>query len=203
MPILVGILGATWFAIGMALALIMGRRGHDAYAWLVLGMFLWPIALFLAVYTDRSPHRHEPRILAQPPQGTGPVDVLVGIDGSPESRAAVDTAIHLLGSRLGRLTLARAVPLYCGFELERTADQSLQVEAERLRPREVGLEVVEGHPASALTELAAAAGYELVVIGTRGAGLSRELLGSTAVALARHSKLPVLLVGSPDKGELE
>jgi nucleotide-binding universal stress UspA family protein len=152
------------------------------------------------VYTDRSPHRHDPHVLARPPTGSGPVDVLVGFDGSPESRAAGEAAVELLASRVGRLTLARAVPFYCGVDIETDAVDSLRAEAERLRPREVGLEVVEGKPHAALSELAAADGYELLVIGTRGAGLSTELLGSTAFGLARNTKVPVLLVGGHDNG---
>lgn len=197
-PVYFGIIAVTWFAIGLGLSVLMGRRGHDPFAWLLIGMSLGPIALALAVYTDRSPHRHQARVLAQPPKGTGPVDVLVGFDGSPESRAAADAAVELLGSRLGRLTLARVVPMYCGVDIERLADQSLRDEAVRLRPRQVGLEVLEGHPHTALTELAAAAGYELLAVGTRGAGLSTQLLGSTAAEAARHSKRPVLLMGGPD-----
>ena len=196
MPVLFGIIAATWLAIGAALSVLMGRRGHDPYSWFILGMFLGPIALPLAVYTDRGPRR-EPHEVAQPPKGPGPVDVLVGFDGSPEARAAVDAAAELLGSRVGRLTLARVVPAYCGPETEHVAVESLREEARRLLPLTAGLEVVEGRPATALTELAVAGGYELLTIGTRGAGLSTALLGSTATELARHSKLPVLLVGSP------
>ena len=55
MQVLLAISAATWLAIGVVLSVMMGRRGHDAYAWLILGMFLGPIALVLAVYTDRSP----------------------------------------------------------------------------------------------------------------------------------------------------
>jgi nucleotide-binding universal stress UspA family protein len=55
-------------------------------------------------------------------------------------------------------------------------------------------------PDAALRELAASAGYEVIAVGTRGAGLSSGLLGSTAVERARHSKLPVLLVGGSEQG---
>lgn len=198
MPVLFGIIGATWIAIGLGLSVLMGRRGRDPYTWFILGIFLGPIALGLAAYVDRRPYHQGPRVLAQPPKGTGAVDVLVGFDGSPESRAAVDAASDLLGDRMGRLTLALVVPMSCGVDMARLADEALRAEAERLRPRDVGLEVIEGRPSSALTDLAAAAGYELLVVGTRGAGLSTALLGSTAVALARHSKLPVLLVGGQE-----
>lgn len=197
MPVLFGIIAATWVAIGAALSVLMGRRGHDPYSWFLLGMFFGPIALPLAVYSDRGP-RPEPHVLVQPRTASGPVDVLVGFDGSPEARAAVDAAAELLGSRVGRVTLARVVPMYCGPETTHLANESLRDEARRLLPVDVGLETVEGHPATALTEMAAAGGYELLAVGTRGAGLSTALLGSTAVELAHYSKLPVLIVGNAD-----
>jgi nucleotide-binding universal stress UspA family protein len=200
MPVLFAVMAATWATIGAVLSILMGRRGHDAYAWLLLGMFLGPIALILAAYVEGSPHRQEPDILALPARGSGPVDVLVGFDGSAESRAAADCAVDLLGERIGRLTIARVVPFYGGSESQQLAQDTLAEEGARLRPREVGLEIVEGNPPAALSDLAAAAGYEVIAIGTRGAGLSSELLGSTAVALARHSKLPVLLVGGTKMG---
>ena len=200
MEVFLAIIAATWITIGAGLSILMGRRGHDAYAWLVLGMFLGPIALVLAVYTDRNPLPHDPRVLAQPARGSGPVDVLVGSDGSAESRAAADAIVHLLGPRIGRFTVARVVPYFCGTDVQAVATEELRAEGARLEPREVGLELIEGAPHAALTDLAAAAGYDLLVVGTRGAGLTDELLGSTAVELARHSKLPVLLVGAPPTG---
>jgi nucleotide-binding universal stress UspA family protein len=200
MPVLVGIIAATWVAIGAALSVLMGRRGHEPYSWFLLGMFLGPIALPLAVYSDRGPRR-ELHVLAPPRTGTGPVDVLVGFDGSPEARAAVDAAASLLGSRVGRLTLVRVVPIYCSPETTHLANQSLRDEARRLLPMEVGLETIEGRPAAALTEAAVAGGYEVLAVGTRGAGLSTAVLGSTATELARRSKLPVLLVGGPEPEE--
>jgi nucleotide-binding universal stress UspA family protein len=164
-------------------------------------MFFGPIALVLAVYADRSPNRSEPEVLARPAQGTGPIDVLVGFDGSAESRAASESVLELFGERLGRLTVARAVPFGSPPEIQRLAREGLEEEGARLRPRAVGLDIVEGNAHTALSDLAASAGYEVIAIGTRGAGLSKELLGSTAVRLARHSKLPVLLVGGTETGE--
>jgi nucleotide-binding universal stress UspA family protein len=52
-----------------------------------------------------------------------------------------------------------------------------------------------GRPAEALQRLAVESGHDLLVVGTRGAGLSKLLLGSTATALAAHAKVPVLLAG--------
>jgi hypothetical protein len=76
--------------IGITLAILMGRRGHSAFEWFLIGVILGPIALLLAWGRVRSePASLNPEIVdAVPGTGTGPVDVLVGIDGSAESETS-------------------------------------------------------------------------------------------------------------------
>ena len=50
-------------------------------------------------------------------------------------------------------------------------------------------------PIRALLAKATEEGFDLIVVGTRGRGLSRAVLGSVATELSSHSKLPVLLAG--------
>ena len=59
-----------------------------------------------------------------------------------------------------------------------------------------GAVVLAGAPAEALADHAADDGYELVVTGCRGRGLSTRLLGSCASTLAASTRVPVLLVPS-------
>lgn len=55
--------------------------------------------------------------------------------------------------------------------------------------------VLIGDPASAITEFAASHACDQIVIGTRGhSGLTGTLLGSVAMKLVHHAKVPVLLV---------
>ncbi|HET7488405.1 MAG TPA: universal stress protein [Acidimicrobiales bacterium] len=188
----------VWLAIGVVLSLVMGRRGHNAFAWLVLGALLGPLALFLAVDATRNDERVQPVVLldAVPPTaGTGPVDVLVGYDGSPEAEAAVDAVAELFGDRLGRLTAATVVPFGDVTESRRRAEESLRRLALRPDGRVPGVELVQGHPSSALLRLAADGGYDVIAVGTRGAGFSKALVGSAASELARDATVPVLLIG--------
>ena len=46
-----------------------------------------------------------------------------------------------------------------------------------------------------LTRLASEGGYDLLVVGSRGPGPSKVLVGSTATSLAAHAKVPVLVAG--------
>ena len=191
-------IAGAWVVIGLVLSIVMGRRGHDSAGWLVLGALLGPLAVVMAVDAERNEERLRPARLAggpRAPAGSGPVDLLVGYDGSPESAAAVDAAVGLLGPRIGRLTVATVVPYDDVREEERRADQELRRLASRMVGRGVEMEVLHGRPSTALRDFARDGGYELLVIGTRGAGISKAILGSAASELARDSDVPVLLVG--------
>jgi hypothetical protein len=102
--VFLSLLMATFGCIGLVLAIVMGRLGHSPFAWGVLGLLLGPIALLLALVAARD-ERSSSWLVAGGIPGSGPVDVLVGIDGSPESAAATAAALDLLGGRVGRLTL--------------------------------------------------------------------------------------------------
>lgn len=188
---------AAWFAIGVVLSLTLGRRGHDGFGWFVLGTLLGPAAILFALEA-RHEERMRPRVLSNPGgPDRGHVDVLVGFDGSPESRACAEMTVELVGSRLGRLTLATVVPFDGGTAAERSAIAAVEAEAKRLARLAPGVEVLHGHPATALAARARADGYEVLAIGTRGTGRA-HLFGSAASELARNSPVPVLLVSAPD-----
>lgn len=189
------VMAAIWLSVGLTVALVMGRRGHDAFTWLILGTLFGPLGAVFA-FEARKGERVPPELLAQPTSsGSGPVDVLAGVDGSPESRVALRAATELLGPRLGRLTLATVIPLDSGTDSERTAREALEHEGE-VTGAGVQLEVLHGRAATELLQRAAEDGYDLLVIGTRGAGVSKALLGSTAIDVARSAKVPVFLMGS-------
>lgn len=191
-----------WIAIGLLLSIVMGRRGHDSFGWLVTGVVLGPLAVILAIDARRRTEKLQPaRLRGGPPPipATGPVDVLVGFDGSAQSRAAVDAVPALLGERLGRLTVATVVPYGELREQERAATKALRSLGQRGLAVECELELLHGHPATALSQYAAEGGYELIAVGTRGAGITKALLGSAASQLAEKSKVPVLLV-TADRG---
>jgi nucleotide-binding universal stress UspA family protein len=177
----------------------MGRRGHNGFGWFVTGTVLGPLGILLAVAARRNseglrPVPVEGRVPAT--AGTGPVDILVGSDGSPESAAALDAAVELFGERVGRLTVATVVPYGDIKEPERRAGEGLRRLTGSGSGRTPDLEVLHGHPSAALRQCAIEGGYTVIAIGTRGKGLTKALLGSAASELARDSKIPVLLVGS-------
>ncbi|MFH8342336.1 universal stress protein [Streptomyces sp. AM6-12] len=127
--------------------------------------------------------------------------VTAGLDGSPESRAAVEWA--------AREAALRALPLRILHvrepEPEAGADRAAAGEWARrvrqsaagLRRRHPAVEVVTdqitGEPAQTLTE--AADGAELLALGSRGLGrLGGFLVGSAGLFVIAHTTRPVVLV---------
>ena len=196
---------AAWLAMGLVLSVVMGRRGHNSFGWFVLGALLGPLGVVLAVEAGRHGEQLRTTLLAggiPATVGTGPVDVLVGYDGSPESAVAMHAVVDLLGDRLGRLTVATVAPYDDVREQDRLATGGLRRLADRTPGRVLELEVLHGHPSAALSECAIEGGYELIAVGARGEGITKAILGSATSDLARHSKIPVLIVGGHDKVDL-
>jgi nucleotide-binding universal stress UspA family protein len=210
--VFLSLLMVTFACIGFVLAIVMGRLGHSPFAWGLLGLLLGPIALLLALVEVRSERPWWTRLVASGDPGSGPVDVLVGIDGSPESAAATTAALELLSDRVGRLTLVAVTEVDDSVagreerdrlreELERQAEavRAWQREQRRtvkaVRPVIPELQLMSGPPARTLDTIAAEDGYGLLVVGARGAGMSSVLLGSVATRLAARASVPVLVIG--------
>jgi nucleotide-binding universal stress UspA family protein len=199
--LLIVVLG--WLAIGVVLAVVMGRRGHSAFSWGALGVVLGPLALPLAL-RDANEERHgRTDVLAAGGGGSG-IQVLIGVDGSPESSAAVDAATELLGGRIGRCVLASVVDLDTAESTAPSPARArtracLEREATRVRERlgcEPALVLLAGVPAAALREYAAEHGVDVLVVGSRGQGASKYVFGSVASSLSRTAPAPVMVVSA-------
>jgi nucleotide-binding universal stress UspA family protein len=189
---------AVWLTVGVTLAVLMGRRGHSPFEWFLIGAILGPIALPLAWSRISSEPAAPNREIvdAVPGPGTGPVDVLVGVDGSPESEKALRTAVEILGPRIGRLTLAGVTEFdYGNPQVEadtKRALETLQGMAASASVAHVGITILAGKPSEALRDYALRDGYQLLLVGRRGRGASKAILGSTAAQLA-SAPIPVLI----------
>jgi nucleotide-binding universal stress UspA family protein len=137
--------------------------------------------------------------------------VLVGVDRSPVSLAALEVAADLAGLLGGSLTVVEAFPFDPPFPLGSSAggagaeeEQALArtaaaVEelAAAIRDRGIAVQVVvhSGEPAATLVRVADDVGADLVVVGSRGGGDPADpLLGSVARAVAAHARRPTLVV---------
>lgn len=146
--------------------------------------------------------------VSAPVPATGP-KIVVGVDGSPASRDALHWAAdycRLSGGRLHAVTawqwpvsMVVAMPIPDGFNpMEEARDALNAIIREDLGAEPgvpVSTEVECGSPATVL--LHAAAGADMLVVGSRGhGGFTDLLLGSTSEHVVRHAPCPVLVVRS-------
>ena len=134
--------------------------------------------------------------------------VVVGIDGSDVSNAALDWAIgsarahhegivlvHAWSVPIPPSPVSGAVPPTDATPFEDAAHRLAEAAAQRVRHAgiDVTTRVVAGPPAHTL--LAEADNAALVVLGSRGlGGFSEMLLGSTSVQVATHAPCPVVVI---------
>ncbi|MEV5955353.1 universal stress protein [Streptomyces sp. NPDC051987] len=140
--------------------------------------------------------------------------ITVGVDGSPESRAAADWAAREARLRALPLKLLHVFPpapgnraTWSGTETEHDpARRDPAAAAAELRAGHPEVEViidrVTGDPAVALAEAADAA--ELLVLGSRGlGGLSGFLVGSVSLNVVARATRPVVLVRAGEQADAE
>ena len=140
--------------------------------------------------------------------------ILIGMDESPHSRAAVDFVKRMKWAEGTRVLVLSAVRPLVSAYLEAyvpAPDVAVQVEDEQMRfyqevcsraerdLRSAGLatevRAIRGDPREALIEEAAREGVDLIVLGSHGrSGLGKLLLGSVASHVVTHAPCSVLVV---------
>jgi nucleotide-binding universal stress UspA family protein len=138
--------------------------------------------------------------------------IVVGVDGSESSKDALRwarTQADLTGSELVAVTAwsypVAAYPTLAGYvpmggdalDLEKESRTALEtLVKETLGDSPVTLEVIEGHPANALLDVARDA--TLVVVGSRGhGGFGGSVIGSISQYVVTHARCPVVIVRHP------
>ncbi|MFE6595069.1 universal stress protein [Streptomyces sp. NPDC057781] len=189
-----------------AALLVVGNRGRGRFA----GVLVGSVAVHLAG------HAHCPVMVVRGrPDPAGPV--LAGVDGSPESRAALafacteaalrDTglvAVHVWGTRGDR------TEVMLGLQAEEDHAARLRAEAEQmftealasLSVSQTGVKVsrrlVRGPVRQSL--ITESEGAQLLVLGARGhGGFAGLLLGSVSQAVLHHAHCPVGVVPGTDE----
>ncbi|SDH55512.1 Nucleotide-binding universal stress protein, UspA family [Lentzea fradiae] len=181
---------------------VIGSRGRGT----VTGLLLGSTAVALAA------HGHSPVVVVR---GTETPDgpVVVGVDGSPTSEAALAFAFETASGRGAALTAVMTTQDFTVdsvYNASRIAIDWAQVEedgrrllAQRLAgwqekypDVEVHRVVMRDRPARALLRFGAEA--QLLVVGSHGhGGFAGMLLGSTSQALVHHAPCPLAIVRTP------
>lgn len=133
--------------------------------------------------------------------------IVVGVDGSPDSRRAVEWAVQLAHEVGARLIAVHAVGLLehepgdPGADHLRPDLDEWTKALELLPDDRIERRLVAGDPVGVVVEVVADAAADLVVVGTRGAGAHGAAgLGSTSLRLAERCACPLVVV-PPLEGE--
>jgi nucleotide-binding universal stress UspA family protein len=182
--------------------MVVGSRGLGGFRELLVGS----IAVALAA------HAHCPVVIARtstvdsPPPASGPV--VVGVDGSPLSEAAVAFAFEAAAARSVPLVAVHAwlditmagawlpLPSIVDWQAVETDEERLLAERlagwqDKYPTVEVRRVLVKDRPAQALLHNAEHA--QLVVVGSRGRGALLGL-GSVSQAMIHHAPCPVAVI---------
>ena len=140
-------------------------------------------------------------------------DILVAVDDSAQSTAALDLAIALAKTVGASLILVHAIDpgTIAATAGDVGAAAAVEVELDELqdagkelldeaaaRARKAGLQVTpimrDGVAAPTILDTAKRSNCDLIVLGTHGRqGVARLFLGSTAEAVLREAQIPVLI----------
>jgi nucleotide-binding universal stress UspA family protein len=143
--------------------------------------------------------------------------IIVGVDGSTQSRRALVWAISHAAIRQMPLTVLIvqeavtsfwAGPVIYPADAELTeharkiaqdeTDNALRKLAPKARPPEVTVLAVVGAPAEEI--LGAARDADMIVVGSRGAdGFKKLLMGSVSYAVLHHAHCPVVVIPAEDR----
>jgi nucleotide-binding universal stress UspA family protein len=132
--------------------------------------------------------------------------IVVGYDGSPSSRAALRLAVHRAGA--GKLFVVHAYDApadYWGrdeydalLNAALTRGEQLLADIASAEPHltdvDHELELIAGRPADVIATVAKTRDADEIIIGTRGFGPLRGLLGSVAHALLHQAACPVTVI---------
>lgn len=190
--------------VSMIVVVYLAKRwGRDPFGWALLAATMGPIAVVGLVGTRQSDVR-SPTPFETVPAGPGAAPLLAACDGAAASAriARYVAAMHRPGADVVLLTVlpheARPGAEWAGAPDEHrrrvdaaTAEPARILNEAGMRPR---VAVGYGSPAEEILRCAAEERAEAIVVGRRGAGLTKALLGSVSDRVVREAKVPVVVV---------
>jgi len=198
----------AWAAIVVISMLAVGylaaRWGRDPFGWLLMAAAAGPFAIIGLVGTRQRDVQHPEALERGERAHAGGKVVIVGCDGSEQSTRAAryaareyaDADEFLLMVVLPREGRPSAGDDVARGEHDRRVEASTRDALSEIRGSGLNARVVVGYGVAG-EEIARAAQSEqatAVVMGKRGAGLSRALIGSTSEHVLKHAPAPVVVV---------
>lgn len=202
---------AGWLVLVLATSIVVVylalRWGRDPFGWILLSAAMGPIALVALVATRQRDVAHPSSFAvhgeAAAHDARG-VTIVAACDGSAATeRIARHLAAAAPGERIALLTVLpkEAEPQRDDNPATR-ADRESLVEratgraADVLRSAGIDARVVVGYgvPGEEIVRYAEESNARLVVVGRRGSGMARAVLGSVAHYVVRHAGRDVLVL---------
>jgi nucleotide-binding universal stress UspA family protein len=185
-----------------AAEIVVGSRGMGRFA-----AALGSVSHALLAHADR-PVVVVPRAAADHPHDAHPeghCTVVVGYDGSPPARAALAYAARrsAAGGRVVAVHAFQPAPDWLGSPYYQRALDAYQAQGRELlrslgEQSDLGVELttslLEGPPARAIVAAADARDADEIVIGSRGFGAVRGVLGSVSHAVLHEADRPVVVI---------
>jgi nucleotide-binding universal stress UspA family protein len=179
-----------------AALVVLGSRGLGGFTGLLVGSVSTQVATHAhaPVMVVRDAPRDDPH--APPAPGVGPV--VVGVDGSSRSAAAVEFALDEADDRHQPVVAVHVfqVPRNGGDEAGRVPEEAIAGAAQRYPQVRVEHRAVDAtNAAKAILDIGDEVDAGLVVVGSRGRhGFSGLLLGSVSQAVLGHAHRTVAVV---------
>lgn len=188
--------------------LVVGSRGRGGFAGLLLGS-----VSRRCLHLGTSPVAVVPVAWPTTEPGSGTRRIVVGVDGSESSAAAMQWAYDEAVLRSASIEVVHAfeyphmvspvgsIVTLDPIEMRRSSEALLEMMTSRLLLADtdaphVGRKAMVGPAAGALVEIAQ--GADLLVVGARGMGaLKRIVLGSVSQQCAHHTPCPIVVVRAP------
>lgn len=193
---------AMWAAAGVIIAAILARHGHVFWVYAAMGLAYGPLLLLVWLEGVRGQGSRSIVIgPTKPASERGWIDVLVGLDASPDAVESARQVLATLGSSIRRVRLVSAVDHEIlnspgGFETDDERLHFLAEAAQSLSLDNAELALVSGQPAKALSDHAVEHSFDLLIVANRRHLVVSGLRGSTVGRLARNAEIPVL-IGPP------
>ena len=197
--------------------IVVGSHGHGMLERFRLGSVSNAVALHAKSSVE---------IMRKPEGAREAMRILLAIDGSEQSEAAVDEIAHRHFPPGSEVRVISVIAPYLpgtyapwdgmkinihdqmGKDVREVTRVAVEKAAAKLKADEgnrelkVATKVLSGSPKGVILEEAEGFGADLIVVGSHGHGiLERFLLGSISQAVALHAKCSVEIVRSPKSGE--
>jgi nucleotide-binding universal stress UspA family protein len=192
--VIASMLVASWLAL---------RWGRDPFGWALLAAVLGPIALIGLVGAHQSDTARPEPFEHAGARRAGTEELLAAVDGSPSSvrvaRYIAESHPHATEVALLAVLPHEARPSASGAAQEEHQRQVDAVTSEARKIIEaagVPVRIVVGYgvPGETIVRAADEEHANVIVIGRKGAGLTKALLGSTSDYVVKHARQPVLVV---------